>query len=147
MAHIFVTSTQVGGLLLRSNGCRPAPTCTAVTVSTYSTPTMTGCKTQYKKSFGGQVYDTCGECQMGYYLDNPNATTISSPQCSNTVKSIGCTGSCTGDGTTGWSCTGEAMGNWCTWRHRVVVNGQCQGENYFTCAEGFKKDTFYKRFS
>lgn len=114
-----------------------APACTAVTVSTYSTPTMTGCKTQYKKSFGGKVYDTCGECQTGYYLDNPNATTISSTQCSNTVKSIGCTGSCTGDGTTGWSCTGEAMGNWCTWRHRAVVNGQCQGENYFTCAEGY----------
>lgn len=110
-----------------------APACTAVTVSTYSTPTMTGCKTQYKKSFGGQVYDTCGECQTGYYLDNPNAKTISSTQCSNTVKSIGCIKSCTGDGTTGWAC----MGNWCTWRHRVVANGQCQGENYFTCAEGY----------
>lgn len=113
-----------------------APTCTAVTVSTYTTPTMTGCKTQYKKSFGGQTYDTCGECQTGYYLDNPNATTISSTQCSNTVKAVGCIGSCTGDGTTGWDCPKD-MGNWCTWRHRVVSGGQCQGANFYTCAEGY----------
>ncbi len=111
-----------------------AATCTAATVSTYTTPTMTGCKTQYKKVFGGVTYDTCGACKTGYYLDNPDATTISSTQCSNTVKSIGCTGSCTG--TDGWSCPSGTI-NWCTWRHRTVVNGQCQGEDYFTCAEGY----------
>ena len=109
-----------------------APSCTATTVSTYSTPTMTGCKTQYKKSFGGTVYDTCGACKTGYYLDGVNAKTITSTQCSNTVTSTGCTASCTG--TTGWACNGA----WCIWRHRTVVNNNiCQGEDYFTCAEGY----------
>ena len=111
-----------------------APACTEVTVSTYSTPTMTGCKTQYKKSFGGKQYDTCSECKTGYYLAVADAKTISSTQCSNTAQSIECTNKCTGS--TAWTCTPEPS-KLCVWRIRVAQNGRCQGQNYYTCREGY----------
>lgn len=111
-----------------------APACTAVTVSTYSTPTMTGCKTQYKKSFGGQEYDTCGECKTGYYLAIADATTISSTQCNNTAQSISCISNCTNS--TGWTCF-PSPSKVCVWRVRAVQGNRCVGQNYYTCTEGY----------
>lgn len=110
-----------------------APTCTEVTVSTYSTPTMTGCKTQYKKSFAGKQYDTCGECKTGYYLAVADATTISSTQCSNTAQSIRCTNTCTGS--TGWESMPDGSSG--VWAFRAVSGNRCVGQEYYTCLEGY----------
>ena len=115
-----------------------APTCTAVTVSTYSTPTMTGCKTQVKKSFGGKTYDTCDTCKSGYFKDMVDTTTISSSSCSNTVSAYSCVATCVPS--SAWECTGSiGAGNpgFCMFRGRGTNNGQCLGANYITCPAGY----------
>lgn len=124
------SATCTGSANIAITGCEPECRISEVPGVT---PSISYCKTPKRLKYGSTEYNTCLECNSGYYLDYISPRAVTSSNCPDPVYAYSCLTNC--DTATEWVKSPD--GTYLMWRAVESITDQgkaiCRGQFYFQC--------------